>query len=107
MDNEKKRKRYLILNGIAIPISVFALYTFIFIFDNGIGWKIALIIIGLGWLTSAISGFMSNLRKLKLIKENKHMQDIKNKEYVKCPRCKEEVYRETITCPFCNFGIMA
>ena len=51
------------LNGIAIPISVFALYTFIFVFDNGIGWKIALIVIGLGWLISAISGFMSNLKK--------------------------------------------
>ena len=35
------------------------------------------------------------------------MQDIKNEEYITCPRCKEEVYRETITCPFCNFGIMA
>ena len=27
MDKEKKRKRNLVLNGIAIPISVFALYT--------------------------------------------------------------------------------
>ena len=63
MDKEKKRKRNLVLNGIAIPISVFALYTFIFIFNNGIGWKIAFIIIGLGWLISAMSGFISNLRK--------------------------------------------
>ena len=37
MDKEKKRKRNLVLNRIAIPISVFALYTFIFVFDNGIG----------------------------------------------------------------------
>ena len=63
MDKEKKRKRNLVLNGIAIPIRVFALYTFIFVFDNGIGWKITLIVIGLGWLISAISGFMSNLKK--------------------------------------------
>ena len=63
MDKEKKRKHNLVLNGIAIPISVFALYTFIFASDNGIGWKIALIVIGLGWLISAISGFMSNLKK--------------------------------------------
>ena len=55
MDKEKKRKLNLVLYGIAIPISLFALYTFIFVFDNGIGWKIALIIIGLGWLISAIS----------------------------------------------------
>ena len=63
MDKEKKRKLHLVSYGIAIPVSLFALYTFIFVFDNGIGWKIALIIIGLGWLISAISGFMDNLKK--------------------------------------------
>ena len=52
MDKEKKRKFHLMLYGIAIPVSLFALYTFVFVFDNGIGWKIALIIIGLGWLIS-------------------------------------------------------
>ena len=34
------------------------------------------------------------------------MQDIKNEEYVTCPRCEKEVYKDAITCPFCNFGIM-
>ena len=63
MDKEKKRKLRLVLYGIAIPVSLFALYTFMFVFDNGIGWKIALIIIGLGWLISAISGFIENLKK--------------------------------------------
>ena len=63
MDKEKKRKLHLMLYGIAIPVSLFALYTFIFVFDNGIGWKIALIIIGLGWLISAVSGFIENLKK--------------------------------------------
>ena len=63
MDKEKKRKFHLIFYGIAIPVSLFALYTFIFVFDNGIGWKIALIIIGLGWLISAISGFIENFKK--------------------------------------------
>ncbi len=29
------------------------------------------------------------------------MQDIKNEEYVTCPRCEKEA------CAFCNFGIMA
>lgn len=53
----------MVLYGIAIPVSLFALYTFIFVFDNGIGWKIALIIIGLGWLISAISGVIENLKK--------------------------------------------
>lgn len=59
----KKRKIHLGLYGIAILVSLFALYTFIFVFDNGIGWKIALIIIGLGWLISAISGFIENFKK--------------------------------------------
>ncbi len=63
MDKEKKRKFHLALYGIAIPASLFALYTFMFVFDNGIGWKIALIIIGLGWLVSAVSGFIENLKK--------------------------------------------
>ena len=63
MDKEKKRKLHLVLYGIAIPVSLFALYTFIFVFDNGIGWKIALIIIGLAWLISAVSGLIENLKK--------------------------------------------
>lgn len=53
----------MVLYEIAIPVSLFALYTFIFVFDNGIGWKIVLIIIGLGWLISAISGVIENLKK--------------------------------------------
>ena len=63
MDKEKMRKFHLVLYGLAIPISLFALYTFIFVFDNGIGWKIALIVIGFGRLISAVSGFITNLKK--------------------------------------------
>ncbi len=63
MDNEKRRKLNLLLYGIAIPVSLFVLYTFIFVFNTSIGWQIALIIIGLGWLISAISGFIKNLKK--------------------------------------------
>ena len=35
------------------------------------------------------------------------MEDGKNEEYVICPRCKQEVYKEAVLCPFCKFGIMA
>lgn len=63
MDKEKRRKLDLILYGIAIIASIFALYTFIFVFDRGIAWKIALIIIGIGWLLSAVSGFLKALKK--------------------------------------------
>lgn len=63
MDMEKRRKLNLKLYGIAIIVSVFGLYTFIFVFDKSIAWKIILIIIGTGWLLSAISGFLKNLEK--------------------------------------------
>ena len=63
MEKDKKRKLNLVLYGIAIPASLFALYTFIFVFDNGIGWQITLTIIGFGWLISAISGLIENLKK--------------------------------------------
>lgn len=35
------------------------------------------------------------------------MQNVKNEEYVICPRCGKEVYKGAIICPFCKFGIMA
>ena len=35
------------------------------------------------------------------------MKDAGNEEYVVCPRCRQEVYKEAIICPFCGFGIMA
>lgn len=63
MDKGKRRKLNLILYSIGVLISIFALYTFVFVFDNGIGWKIALIIIGIGWLLSAVSGLLNNLKK--------------------------------------------
>ena len=63
MDQEKRRKLHLMIYSIAMMISIFALYTFIFVFDNGMGWKIALIVIGTGWLLSSVSGFFNNLKK--------------------------------------------
>ena len=47
---------FWILTGIIILYSIF-------VFNNGIGWKIVLTIIGLGWLISAVSGFIRNLKK--------------------------------------------
>ena len=35
------------------------------------------------------------------------MKNVNNGENVICPRCKQEVCKEAITCPFCKFGIMA
>ncbi len=54
----KKKKWKLFFYAAAAAASLFALYTFIFVFDNGIGWKVALIVIGIGWLLSAVSGLL-------------------------------------------------
>lgn len=35
------------------------------------------------------------------------VKKVKKDEYVKCPRCGQEVFIESIVCPFCKFGIMA
>lgn len=34
------------------------------------------------------------------------MEPASNEEYVICPRCKQEVYKDAVICPFCKFGIM-
>ncbi len=35
------------------------------------------------------------------------MNDKKKEEFVVCPRCSQEVDKRAISCPFCNFGILA
>ncbi len=46
---------------------------------------------------------------MKLFNKSKKNDDILNEkvEYIVCPRCKEEVVKEAIICPFCKFGILA
>lgn len=39
-------------------------------------------------------------------KKNDHTE-IEKAEYVICPRCKQEVVKKAIICPFCKFGILA
>ena len=58
VEKEKLRKRNLALYGGGIVASHFALYTFLFVLDRGVGWKIALMIIAAGWLISAVSRFV-------------------------------------------------
>ena len=46
---------------------------------------------------------------MKLFNKSKKNDDILNEkvEYIVYPRCKEEVVKEAIICPFCKFGILA
>ncbi|WP_448915967.1 hypothetical protein [Eubacterium ramulus] len=30
----------------------------------------------------------------------------KETTFIICPRCHQEVFKDAITCPFCNFGIL-
>lgn len=48
-----------------------------------------------------------NFINTNLQRGNKQMNNTKSEEYVVCPRCKQEVFKGAITCPFCHFGIMA
>lgn len=41
---------------------------------------------------------------MKLFNKSKKNEKV---EYVICPRCKQEVVKEAIMCPFCKFGILA
>ena len=63
MDKKQRRKLHLVLYGLAIPFSLFGLYTVVFVSDSGTGRKIVLCIIGLGWFISGISGFINNLER--------------------------------------------
>lgn len=33
------------------------------------------------------------------------MNNVKNEKHVVCPRCKQEVYKEAITCPFVDSAL--
>ena len=49
------------------------------------------------------------IKQVEIQKErwNRQMDYVKNEEYVVCPRCEQEVYKDAAICPFCKFGIMA
>lgn len=49
-----------LLNIILLLASLFALYTFIFVIEVEIVWRIILIVIAIVWLISAISNLLNN-----------------------------------------------
>lgn len=46
---------------------------------------------------------------MKLFNNLKKKDNIENikVEYILCLRCEQEVFKEAIVCPFCQFGILA
>ena len=52
----------LILNIIELLLSLFALYTFIFIAELGMFWKVGLIMVSLFWIITAISNIIKEIK---------------------------------------------
>ncbi len=62
---DKRIKAKITTTIICLIISVFALYTFIFVAEVSKGWRIALIIIAIFWIVSGISNLSEYLGKKK------------------------------------------
>lgn len=56
MDRQTKTKA--ITTVICLLLSIFALYTFIFVAEVSIGWRISLTIIAIIWIISGISNLI-------------------------------------------------
>lgn len=62
---DKHTKVKIITTIICLIISIFALYTFIFVAEVSKGWRIALIIIAIFWIVSGVSNLIEYLGKKK------------------------------------------
>lgn len=62
---DKRTKVKAITTIICLILSVFALYTFIFVADVSNGWRIVLIIIAISWIISGISNLVEYFGKPK------------------------------------------
>lgn len=62
---DKRTKVKAITTIICSILSVFALYTFIFVADVSKGWRIVLIIIAISWIISGISNLVEYFGKRK------------------------------------------
>ncbi len=61
----KRTKTTIITSVICLILSLVALYTFIFVTDVSVGWKITLIIIAIFWIISGISDLIECFEKRK------------------------------------------
>lgn len=59
----RRTKTKAITTIILLIISVFALYTFIFVADISMGWRITLIVISIFWIISEISNLIEYFGK--------------------------------------------
>lgn len=62
---DKRTKIKVITTIICLLLSIFALYTFIFVAEVSKGWRIVLIIITIFWIISCISNLVEYFGKRK------------------------------------------
>lgn len=62
---DKRKKIKVITTIICLLLSIFALYTFIFIAEVSKEWRIVLIIIAIFWIISGISNLLEYFGKQK------------------------------------------
>lgn len=55
---DRRTKTKAITTIICLLLSIFALYTFIFVAEVSIGWRIAFVVIAISWIISAISNLI-------------------------------------------------
>lgn len=55
---DKRTRIKLIISTVCLIISIAALYAFVAIIDVSNGWRIALIVIAIGWIVSGVSNLM-------------------------------------------------
>ena len=55
---DKRTRIKLIISIVCLIISIAALYAFVAIVDVSTGWRIALIVIAIGWIASGISNLI-------------------------------------------------
>lgn len=59
----KHKQVKLITTIVCMALSLIALYAFCFVVDVRLGWRIALIVISLGWIVSGILNLIEYRRK--------------------------------------------
>lgn len=62
-DSVKRKKIKLLTTILCMALSLIALYVFCFVIEVGIVWRIALIVIALGWILSGMLNLIEYVRK--------------------------------------------
>lgn len=62
---DKRTKIKAIVSTVCLIISIIALYAFAAVIDVSGGWRIALIVIAIGWIISGVSNLIGCFRKRK------------------------------------------